>query len=326
MNVYLDYLGCRLNQAEIEAMAAQFQREGHRLSPTPVEADLIVLNTCAVTHEAARDSRQRLHALHAANVNARIVPTGCWTTLAPGEAASAPGVWRIVENSRKDSLLEILGRSLSSSISLSSLSSQAAYDLEPLARFQVPSARLRTRLFVKAQDGCDNHCAFCVTRIARGPARSRPIHEIMAEINLAHATGVKEIVLTGVHLGAYGHDLGDRRGLVALVKAILCETSVERLRLSSLEPWDLSPDFFDLWPQSDGRLCRHLHLPLQSGCSVTLRRMARRTTPEKFAGLVAAARERIPEVAISTDVIVGFPGETERELDETLSFVRGMNF
>lgn len=330
MNVYLDYLGCRLNQAEIEAMAEALRHHGRRLVAAPAEADLIVLNTCAVTQEASRDSRQRLHSLHAANPAARLIPTGCWATLAPAEAAAAPGVWQVVENARKDELVEI--SSPASEEDSPSPVARQRFRQETRKRpggeaCDLPGARLRTRLFVKIQDGCDNRCTFCVARIARGPGRSRPLPEILAEINRAVAAGVKEVVLTGVHLGSYGRDLGDRRGLLNLVKVILRGTDVRRLRLSSLEPWDLSGEFFDLWrAEGEGRLCRHLHLPLQSGCAATLRRMARRTTPEKFAALVAAARERIPEVAISTDVIAGFPGETEHEIDETADFVKAMNF
>ena len=177
---------------------------------------------------------------------------------------------------------------------------------------------------MKVQDGCDNRCTFCVTTLARGQGRSRPVEEVIEEVGLLLDLGYQEVVLTGVHLGSYGRERGDGFGLYELVRALLLRTAVPRLRLSSLEPWDLQPSFFDLW--QDGRLGAHLHLPLQSGCDATLRRMARRTTRESFAALVDAARARIPDLALTTDIIVGFPGETEAEFEESLAFVREMGF
>ena len=183
-------------------------------------------------------------------------------------------------------------------------------------------ARQRTRAFVKVQDGCNNHCTYCVVCIARGRERSRPLEDILAEIAQLAGEGVQEIVLTGVHVGAYGHDLG--LDLVDLVRAILDSGRVPRLRLSSIEPWHLHSRFLDLW--MDQRLCRHLHLPLQSGCDATLRRMGRRYTTEEVSRLVTGARNRIPDLAITTDVMVGFPGETEAEFAESLRFVERMQF
>jgi threonylcarbamoyladenosine tRNA methylthiotransferase MtaB len=168
----------------------------------------------------------------------------------------------------------------------------------------------------------DNHCTFCVTTIARGEGRSRPVADVILDIQSALDGGTKEIVLTGVHLGSWGYDFNSH--LKDLIKAILHETDVPRLRLSSLEPWDLDADFFSLWENQ--RLLPHLHLPLQSGCESTLKRMARKTTPQSFRELVAAARAAIPDAAITTDIIAGFPGETEDEFAESLDFVHEMNF
>ena len=312
MKVYLDTVGCRLNQAEIERMAREFRAAGHTLVGVPEEADLVVLNTCAVTQAAVADSRQK--ARQAARAGAKaLVLTGCWATLEPQAAAALPAVTQVVPNPHKDRLVpQVLG-----------LSPQA-FDLEPIAREPLPGARLRTRAFVKVQDGCDNRCTFCVTTLARGPGRSRPVAEVLADVRAALRGGAQEVVLTGVHLGSWGHDLTPPRTLRHLVQAVLRETEVPRLRLSSLEPWDLDEAFFALW--EDPRLARHLHLPLQSGSAATLRRMARKTTPEAFARLVETARRLIPEVAITTDVMVGFPGETEAEFAESLAFVRQMAF
>ena len=172
------------------------------------------------------------------------------------------------------------------------------------------------------QDGCDNHCTFCITTIARGEGRSRPVADVILDIQSALDGGTKEIVLTGVHLGSWGQDFGQH--LRDLIKAILRETDVPRLRLSSLEPWDLDVDFFSLW--DDKRLMPHLHLPLQSGCESTLRRMVRKTTPQSFRELVCAARDVMPEVAITTDIIAGFPGETDEEFAQSLAFMCEINF
>ncbi len=310
MKVFLNMVGCRLNQAEIEQMARQFRAQGHEVVGAPEGADLVIINTCAVTSDAAADSRQRIR--HAARAGAgEVLPTGCWTSLAPADALALPGVKRIVTNARKDSLVaDALGLP------------DEEFDREPLTRELLPGLRQRTRAFIKVQDGCDNRCTFCITTVARGDSRSRPAAGVIADIHAALAGGAQEIVLTGVHLGAWGQDLGAH--LRDLVSFILAETDAPRLRLSSLEPWDLDADFFSLW--ADARLMPHLHLPLQSGSAATLRRMLRKTTPESFRALVAAARQAIPNVAITTDLIAGFPGETDDEFAETLDFVREIDF
>ncbi len=312
MKIYLDTIGCRLNQAEIERMAREFRAAGHELVASPAEADLAVVNTCAVTGPAVADSRQRIRRLARAGVP-RIVATGCWATLEPERAAALPAVDTVVPNPRKDVLVPTL-------LGLP----PERFDLEPIAREPIPGSRARTRAFIKVQDGCDNRCTFCITTVARGPGRSRPVAEVLADIRAALRGGAQEVVLTGVHLGSWGHDFTPPSHLRHLVQAVLRETAVPRLRLSSLEPWDLDAAFFALW--EDRRLAPHLHLPLQSGSASVLRRMARKTTPEAFARLVETARRLIPEVAITTDVIVGFPGETEKEFAETLAFVEAMDF
>lgn len=311
MRVHLRMLGCRLNQSEIETLAWQFQAQGHEIVDDPALADQIVVNTCAVTQDAVHGSRKLVRQLHRANDAAAITVTGCYAQIAPQEIAVLPGVARIVDNAGKDHLV-------------TALTGQPAepFDAEPIAR-DTPQHLARTRAFLKVQDGCDNACTFCVTTIARGAGRSRPLADVIREVQLLHALGAGEAVLTGVHLGSYGHDLGQRDGLAQLVRAILAETDVPRLRLSSLEPWDLSPDFFGLW--ENPRLCPHLHLPLQSGCDATLRRMARHTRQVPFRALVEAARAAIPDVNITTDLIVGFPGETDAEFETSAAFVAALD-
>lgn len=310
MKIFLDTIGCRLNQAEIEAYARQFRAAGHTLVASPEDADLAVVNTCAVTSAAVADSRQKIRQIGRLGAN-QIVATGCWATLKPSEAAALPGVWQVVSNAQKDQLVPDLLQIPAE-----------VFDQEPVEREPIPGARARTRVFIKVQDGCDNRCTFCVTTIARGAGRSRPIPEILREVQ--RIEGAKEIVLTGVHLGSWGNDFSPPMKLQDLVQALLAESDIPRIRLSSLEPWDLDQEFFQLWENI--RLCRHLHLPLQSGCALTLRRMNRKTRPEEYAALVEAARQIIPDVAITTDVIVGFPGETPEEFQESLAFVHRMNF
>ncbi len=313
MKIYLDTIGCRLNQSEIESMAMQFRLAGHEIVASPEQAEMAVINTCAVTNDAAADSRSRIRGIARAGVG-QIIPTGCWATLQPKEAAALPNVLKVVPNNQKDDLVpQTVHRPLSTIHS---------FDLEPLKRQPLPGLHRRTRAFIKVQDGCDNHCTFCITTIARGEGRSRPVADVLLDIQAALNGGTKEIVLTGVHLGSWGQDFGMH--LKDLIRAILRETDVPRLRLSSLEPWDLDAGFFSLW--EDRRLMPHLHLPLQSGCESTLRRMARKTTPGSFRGLVAAARQVIPDVAVTTDIIAGFPGETEDEFAESLAFVKEMDF
>ncbi|MBE0670150.1 MAG: tRNA (N(6)-L-threonylcarbamoyladenosine(37)-C(2))-methylthiotransferase MtaB [Anaerolineales bacterium] len=310
MKIFLDTIGCRLNQAEIENMARQFRAAGHEIVPTAEIADMAVVNTCAVTTQAASDSRSKIRTIARAGVD-EIIATGCWTTLQPKEAAALPNVLRVITNEQKDHLV-------ANTLNLE----PSTFDLEPIDRTPIPGLHRRTRAFIKVQDGCDNKCTFCITTVARGAGRSRPLVDVISDINSALAGNSKEIVLTGVHLGSWGQEMGYH--LRDLVNAILRETDVNRLRLSSLEPWDLDADFFSLW--NDKRLMPHLHLPLQSGSESTLRRMARKTTPASFRELVNAARDVMPDAAITTDIIAGFPGETDDEFAETLEFVNEMRF
>lgn len=291
-------------------MARQFRAAGHEIVASAEHADMAVVNTCAVTTQAASDSRGKLRTIGRAGVK-EIIATGCWTTLQPKEAAAIPNVSHVITNEKKDTLV------------LQTLNLESSpFDLEPIDRMPIPGLHRRTRAFIKVQDGCDNKCTFCVTTLARGESRSRPLADVIRDVNSALAGDSKEIVLTGVHLGSWGQDFDHH--LRELVRAILRETDVQRLRLSSLEPWDLDADFFSLW--TDKRLMPHLHLPLQSGSGSTLKRMARKTTPNSFRELVHAARAVMPDAAITTDVITGFPGETEDEFSETLDFVREMEF
>lgn len=310
MNLYLESVGCKLNQSEIETLARHFVARGHQVVAAPEEADVCVLNSCAVTHVAARKSRQAARRLRRRNPAARVVITGCYAEVAPEELAADV----IVGNADKDRLVEhLLGEGHPAPSSL------------PL-RLPRPLPQTRTRALVKIQDGCDNHCTYCIIHIARGPQRSRPRADVLAEVQARVEAGYQEVVLTGVHIGSYGRDHGQppRDSLWGLVEAILSQTVVRRLRLSSIEPWDMTPDAFRLW--KDPRLCRHLHLPLQSGSDEILRHMGRRYTAAEFARLVKAARAAIPGLAVTSDIMVGFPGETEAHFAESLAFVESIGF
>jgi threonylcarbamoyladenosine tRNA methylthiotransferase MtaB len=313
VNVFLDMVGCRLNQAELESLAAQFRSRGHNVVARSELADMALVNTCAVTRKAEGDSRQKARQIHAARADLHIVLTGCWATIAPAEAASLPGVVWVIPNSRKEQLLDQIGVGCQ-------YGPTGSFFSRP--REALPGARHRTRAFLKVQDGCDSHCAFCLARTARGRGRSRAIAQVVREAQAAQSAGVQEIVLTGLALASYRPDGPPRKGLSALLQALLLETDLPRIRLSSLEPWHVSPDLFDLW--ENPRLCPHLHLPLQSGCERTLRRMARAPTPEAFRELLGRARKAIPQVALTSEIIVGFPGETDEDFEESLDFVQDL--
>jgi threonylcarbamoyladenosine tRNA methylthiotransferase MtaB len=314
VQVFLTTLGCRLNEAELERWSREFQAAGHRVVGTPLEAQLMVVNTCAVTGEAARKSRKFIGGLHRQNPRAPMVVTGCMSELEPDKAAALAGVDLVVGNQDKDKLVQLIAASIDPS-------TMPAMATEPEGS-HVYAHHGRTRAFVKVQDGCRNRCTFCIVTVARGEERSRTIDELVAEIEALHEAGYQEAVLCGVHLGGYGHDLGT--DLRALVAAVLARTSIPRVRLSSLEPWDLPEGFFDLW--QDPRLMPHLHLPLQSGSDSVLKRMSRRCSTDDYTALAAAARAAIPDLTLTTDLIVGFPGETDDEWRESVETIQRIGF
>jgi len=306
MLVYLESLGCRLNTAETETLARRFAGAGYDVVATPEAADVIVLNSCAVTAQAARKSRRRLRTLHRLSPQARLAVVGCWATEDVTRAAALPGVAWIIPNTEKARAVEII----------------TGVDAVPVA--WSPGRWGRTRAFLAVQDGCDHACTYCITRVLRGPARSRPLDDAVQAARDLVAQNAQEIVLTGVSLGAYGRDLGMAAGLATLVAAIVQTTGVPRLRLSSVEPWDVDDALLRLF--ENPRLCRQLHLPLQSGSDAVLKRMGRRINTAQFAALVDAARAISPDIAITTDVIAGFPGETEADFAASLDFVTRMAF
>lgn len=313
MKVHLKTLGCRLNEAELETWAQAFQKSGHSITKQSEAAQLIVINSCAVTQDAARKSRNLIRRIHRDNPHAKLVVSGCYATLNQDEAASLMGVDLVVSNREKDQLVE-------KTITELNMDAMPAMSTEPgeISLF----TRGRQRAFVKVQDGCRYRCTFCIVTVARGEEVSRPVQAVIDEINALHKQGITEVILTGVHLGGYGSDLDNN--LSGLIKAILAETDIPRLRLGSLEPWELPDDFFELFQYP--RLMPHLHLPLQSGSDSVLRRMARRCKTEEFAAIVSQLRSQIPHFNITTDIIVGFPGETEQEWRDSFEFIKQTGF
>jgi threonylcarbamoyladenosine tRNA methylthiotransferase MtaB len=316
VKIFLNTLGCKLNESELEAWARRFAADGYEIVDDERDADVCVVNTCAITHVAARKSRQMARQVARANPHARIVLTGCYADVAADDARKLPNVALIVPNAEKDQLpLQISNFKFQ-------IADCSSYDDQNL-KSEILNLKLKTRAFVKIQDGCNMSCTYCIIPVARGKERSRARAEIVAEVKSLVDAGYQEIILTGVQISVY-RDANFQFALRDLVAAILAETNVPRLRLTSIAPWDLDESLLDLW--RDARLCRHLHLSLQSGSDAILRAMRRPYSTAQFARAVEIAREKIPDVGITTDVIVGFPGEGDAEFEQSRAFVEQMQF
>lgn len=313
MNIHLKALGCRLNEAELESWALEFQQAGHRLVTDVQEADLTVLNTCAVTTEAVRKSRKLINRVRRENPMGKLVVSGCMVSTGEVGNGAELGVDMLVDNSEKGQLVKQVNRRWQIPIM-----PEGATLPNESALF----ARNRQRAFIKIQDGCRYRCSYCIVTIARGDEKSRSLAEILSEINQLESQGVNEIVLTGVHVGGYGSDIGT--DLHALVTSILANTSIPRIRFASVEPWDLGENFFSLF--EDKRVMPHMHLPIQSGSDSVLKRMSRRCHTSEFSTLVQHARTSVPGFNVTTDIIVGFPGESEHEWQQTVQFVADTGF
>jgi len=311
IRVALDSLGCKLNQAEIELLARQFAEAGYQLVSPAGEADVYILNTCTVTHIADSKSRHRLRLAHRRNPDALLVATGCYAQRAPQELAQIEGVSLVLGNNEKQYLPQLLKESgcIDSPVSVQEDSTITHY------------AGFRTRALVKVQDGCNSFCSYCIVPLVRGREQSLAVDQVVAEVRHRVTQGYKEVVLTGVKIGSYSYDGVNLRGLL---EHILNETGVERLRLSSLQPWEISPGLIGLW--RDQRLCPHFHLSLQSGSDKVLSRMKRNYSVSHYEQSVSLIRALLPETAITTDVMVGFPGETSAEFEESYDFCRRMEF
>lgn len=318
-------LGCKVNQADTASMENLFLRSGHQLVSFDGEADVYIINTCVVTNTGQRKSRQTIHRAIRKNPNALIVVTGCYPQTAAEEVKAIAGVDMIIGNQDRAQIVQLVEERLAhrqtdTLDAVHKLTASTAF--EEMAAGDITD---KTRAFLKIQEGCNQFCTYCIIPYARGPLRSRSLESIRTETQRLISAGFKEIVLIGIHLGCYGKENPDGPTLYDAVKTVLDVPGMQRLRLGSLESVEVEPRLLTLM-QEDARFCRHLHLPLQSGCDKTLQAMHRPYTTAKFKTLLADIKTKVPDIAITTDVIVGFPGETEADFETTCKFAESCGF
>lgn len=318
-------LGCKVNQADTASMENLFLRSGHQLVSFDGEADVYIINTCVVTNTGQRKSRQTIHRAIRKNPNALIVVTGCYPQTAAEEVKAIAGVDMIIGNQDRAQIVQLVEERLAhrqtdTLDAVHKLTASTAF--EEMAAGDITD---KTRAFLKIQEGCNQFCTYCIIPYARGPLRSRSLESIRTETQRLINAGFKEIVLIGIHLGCYGKENPDGPTLYDAVKTVLDVPGVQRLRLGSLESVEVEPRLLTLM-QEDARFCRHLHLPLQSGCDKTLQAMHRPYTTAKFKTLLADIKTKVPDIAITTDVIAGFPGETEADFETTCKFAESCGF
>lgn len=318
-------LGCKVNQADTASMENLFLRSGHQLVSFDGEADVYIINTCVVTNTGQRKSRQTIHRAIRKNPNALIVVTGCYPQTAAEEVKTIAGVDMIIGNQDRAQIVQLVEERLAhrqtdTLDAVHKLTASTAF--EEMAAGDITD---KTRAFLKIQEGCNQFCTYCIIPYARGPLRSRSLESIRTETQRLISAGFKEIVLIGIHLGCYGKENHDGPTLYDAVKTVLDVPGVQRLRLGSLESVEVEPRLLTLM-QEDARFCRHLHLPLQSGCDKVLQAMHRPYTTAKFKTLLADIKTRVPDIAITTDVIAGFPGETEADFETTCKFAESCGF
>lgn len=318
-------LGCKVNQADTASMENLFLRSGHQLISFDGEADVYIINTCVVTNTGQRKSRQTIHRAIRKNPNALIVVTGCYPQTAAEEVKAIAGVDMIIGNQDRAQIVQLVEERLAhrqtdTLDAVHKLTASTAF--EEMAAGDITD---KTRAFLKIQEGCNQFCTYCIIPYARGPLRSRSLESIRTETQRLINAGFKEIVLIGIHLGCYGKENPDGPTLYDAVKTVLDVPGVQRLRLGSLESVEVEPRLLTLM-QEDARFCRHLHLPLQSGCDKVLQAMHRPYTTAKFKTLLADIKTKVPDIAITTDVIVGFPGETEADFETTCKFAESCGF
>jgi threonylcarbamoyladenosine tRNA methylthiotransferase MtaB len=309
-------LGCKVNQSETDLLAREFAAAGYTCVAFQEQADVYVVNTCTVTHVADKKSRQLLGQARRTNPDALVVATGCYASIVGSALASDNTL--VIRNRDKDRVVPLVDGRLQRS------TPETPYHGDLEKYLEISGGQERSRSTVKAQDGCDSHCTYCIIPRARGRSTSLPPNDVVRRVRALEREGHAEVVITGVDLGSYGEDDPSLPDLGGLLERVLSETSVTRVRVSSVEPGDFNSAWLRLW--MDPRMCRHLHVPLQSGSRSVLGRMERKYTPEQFAEMIAACRSAIPGVTLTTDVMVGFPGETDREFDEGYHFIRDMQF
>ena len=312
--------GCRASQADGAAIEALLARNGHVSANDPSNAEFVVLNTCTVTNTADAEVRQIVRRVHRENPDARIVVTGCYAQRSPEEISQLPGVAMVIGNSHKTQIAELISTPYHGQIHVSDIFEAHEFLSAPVE----DASGDRSRPNLKIQDGCGNRCSFCIIPYVRGRSRSAPVQQVIDQMRSLSAR-YPEVVLTGINLGRWGREPGFAMRLVDLLSVLLNETDVQRLRLSSVEPMDWSDELLQFVAKSP-RIAKHIHIPLQSGSDTVLRRMHRRYRPKHYESRVRLARELMPDAAIGADVMVGFPGESEEEFEETRRFVDRLAF
>ena len=358
---FIENFGCRATEADAASLRRSLRASGLKMLDEPAGADVVVLNTCTVTSAADSQARDAVRKIHRANPSARIVVTGCYAQRAPEELASLDGVWWVIGNSHQAEIPRVIREGLmpagESPTATTDSSGARSKDFIPLARLDDEAMSLargpakvltgdifahtsvqtvqvegaegfmadRTRPILKIQDGCNNRCSYCVIPFVRGRSRSLAPDMVIEEVGQLLATGAKEVVLSGINLGAYGRDLVPRVELAQVVRRILDQTALEQLRFSSIEPQDVTEEFIALVARSP-RIARHFHVPLQSGSNRILRAMHRWYRAEHYGERIKLIRRALPDAAIGADVISGFPGETDEDFRVTLEFIERLPF
>ena len=319
----LHNLGCKVNAYETEAMQHLLEEAGYEIVPFTQKADVYVINTCSVTNMADRKSRQMLHKAKKNNPDSIVVAAGCYVQTSEKEVLNDLSVDIVIGNDRKHDLVRLLEEySLDSVNDTVDDINDGKHDFEELF---IDQTKEHTRAFIKVQDGCNQFCSYCIIPYARGRVRSRRFENVIAEVERLAANGFKEVVLTGIHLSSYGVDFEEATGLLELIQAVNAVKGIERIRLGSLEPKIVTEHFASELSKLD-KICPHFHLSLQSGCDATLKRMNRKYTTKEYEKGCELLRKYFVHPAITTDVIVGFPGETEEEFEQTKAYLEHIHF
>jgi threonylcarbamoyladenosine tRNA methylthiotransferase MtaB len=319
---WIKNFGCRASQADGAAIEAGLAAKGLSSASSPADAGLIVLNTCTVTATADNEVRQTVRRIHRDHPQARILVTGCYAQRAPRELAAMEGVTLVVGNSHKTQIPDLVSKPFDyhGQIEVGDIFERHDFLSAPME----DAAGERNRPNLKIQDGCNNRCSFCIIPFVRGRSRSAPAEQVIQQVG-ALAAKYREVVLSGINLGRWGRDFEGRMRLADLVRRLLNETPVERLRLSSVEPMDFSDDLLGLMAESP-RIAKHVHAPLQSGSDTVLRRMHRKYRPRHYSDRILKARALMPDCAVGADVMTGFPSETDAEFEESRKFIEGLPF
>ena len=315
-------LGCKVNQYETEAMIEAFENAGYEIVEYDGYSDIYIINTCTVTNMGDRKSRQIIRRALEYNPKAFIAVVGCYSQIAPDEILGIDGVRLVLGTNERSKIVQLVEDAQNVEDKISVVGD--IMEIEEFEDMNIKHYKSRSRAFIKIQEGCEQYCTYCIIPYARGHIRSRKPDSIIEEVKILADSGYKEVVLTGIHVGSYGRDLGDI-GLIDIIQMVHDVDGIERLRMSSVEPKTFDDDFLRRLPHLN-KLCRHFHLSLQSGCDETLKRMNRKYTTQDYMEVVKKLRSIYPEVGITTDIIVGFPGETQEEFEKTVQFVKEVSF